>query len=176
MLAMCTSSGPSASRSILAQLNICASSVSCDRPFAPWTWKNHEYLISYSFEIHAYYQTSFYQIHKPLWRCTLGLGNSTTVIYCHDICSTIMMMIVLFYYCDSSSHDIWMIFIDYTVYFMQPMFNLHEHCNPDRFLAHYSTISFLVYWVEFVALHKHCSSCLWPTHNFNDSQYYHDSE
>ena len=59
MLAMCTSSGPSASRSILAQLNICASSVSCDRPFAPWTWKNHEYLMSYSFEIHALLSNKF---------------------------------------------------------------------------------------------------------------------
>ena len=30
-------------------------------------------------------------------------------------------MIVFFYYCDSSRHDIWMNFIDYKVYFMQPM-------------------------------------------------------
>ena len=35
MLATCTSSGPSASRIILAQLNIRANSVSDDRPFAP---------------------------------------------------------------------------------------------------------------------------------------------
>ena len=44
--------------------------------------------------------------HICTYVCVLGLGNSTIVIYCHDSRSTIMMMIVLFYYCGSSRHDI----------------------------------------------------------------------
>ena len=39
----------------------------------------------------------------------LGLGDSMLVIHCHDSWSTIVMMIVLFYYRDSSRHDILMI-------------------------------------------------------------------
>ena len=35
----------------------------------------------------------------------LGLGNIIIVIHCHDSWSTIMMVIVLFYYHDSSRHQ-----------------------------------------------------------------------
>ena len=38
--------------------------------------------------------------------CALGLGDSMIVIHCCDGWSTIVMMIVLFYYGDSSRHDI----------------------------------------------------------------------
>ena len=55
------------------------------------------------------------------------------VINCHDSWSTIVMIIVLFYYCDSSGYDIE---LDYRVHFMQPMFSLLEHCIPDHLLAH----------------------------------------
>ena len=43
----------------------------------------------------------------------LRLGNSMIVIFCRDSWSTIMMMIVLSYYCDSSRHGIEEIFVFY---------------------------------------------------------------
>ena len=53
---------------------------------------------------------------------SIGLGDSTTVVHCHDSWSTIVM-IVLTYYCDSGRYNILM---NYRVYFMLPMFSLLE--------------------------------------------------
>ena len=59
------------------------------------------------------------------------------VIHCRDSCSTIVMMIVLFYYHDCSRPFSMNFYtVDYRVYFMQPMVSLIEHCNPDHLLAH----------------------------------------
>ena len=43
---------------------------------------------------------------KRKWLLAIGLGDNMIVIHCHDSWSTIVMMIVLFYYRDSSRHDI----------------------------------------------------------------------
>ena len=40
------------------------------------------------------------------WLLAIGLGDNMIVIHCRDSWSTIMMMIVLFYYCDSGRYDI----------------------------------------------------------------------
>ena len=97
------------------------------------------------------------------------------VIHCCDSWSTIVMMIILFYCCDSSRHTFQWIFIDYSVYFMQPtMFSLHERCNPDHSLAHYSTIFSSV--LRWTLLHDYTNIAVADLRalNFSNIQYYCD--
>ena len=66
----------------------------------------------------------------------LGLGDSTIVIHCRDSWSTIVMMIIFFYYRDSIRHDIWMNFYGLWGVLHATNVCLIEHCIPDHLLTH----------------------------------------